>query len=118
MDKVQVLIKNIPETPYGQYPEGVEPERESTTTSSGSSRLSPAEVARMNKVQAAKTLLIEDTRKAQAICDFVKTMFIRDVLHLTEYGNYVSNLIKVNELQSVVKKMSENCSVLCCHIHD
>ena len=66
MDKVQDLIKNIPETRYGQYPEGIEPESESTTTSSGSSRLSPAEVARMNKVQAAKTLLKGDTRKAQA----------------------------------------------------
>ena len=84
MDKVQDLIKNIPETPYGQYPEGVEPESESTTTSSGSSRLSPAEVARMNKVQAAKTLLIGDTRKAQAICDFVKTMFMRDMVPITD----------------------------------
>ena len=53
MDKVQDLIKNIPETPYGQYPEGVEPESESSSTSSGTSRLSPAEVARMNEVQAA-----------------------------------------------------------------
>ena len=84
MDKVQDLIKNIPETPYGQYPEGVQPESESTTTSSGSSRLSPAEVARMNKVQAAKTLLIRDTRKAQAICDFVKTMFMRDMVPITD----------------------------------
>ena len=84
MDKVQDLIKNIPETPYGQYPEGVEPESESTTTISGSSRLSPAEVARMNKVQAAKTLLIGDTRKAQAICDFVKTMFMRDMVPITD----------------------------------
>ena len=80
MEKVQVLIKNIPETPYGQVPEGVEPQSESTTSSCGSAKLSPAEVARMNKVQAAKTLLLGDTRKAQAISDFVKTMFMRDMV--------------------------------------
>ena len=43
-------------------------------------KLSPAEVARMNKVQAVKTLLLGDRRKAQAISDFVKTMFMRDII--------------------------------------
>ena len=76
MEKVQDLIKNIPETPYGQAPEGVEQaESQPPTSSCGSARLTPAEVARMNKVQAAKTLFIGDTRKAQAISDFVKTCF-------------------------------------------
>ena len=71
-DKVQDLIKNIPETPYGQAPEGVEQRDTDTqsTPSCGSARLIPSEVARMNKVQAAKTLLIGDTRKAQAISEF------------------------------------------------
>ena len=71
MEKVQDSIKNIPETPYGQVPEGVKPQSESTTSSCGSAKLSPAEVARMNKVQAAKTLLLGDTRKAQAISDYI-----------------------------------------------
>ena len=34
----------------------------------------------MNKVPAAKTLLLRDTRKAQAIVDFVKSMFMRDLV--------------------------------------
>ena len=71
MEKVQDLIKNIPETPYGQVPERVEPQSESTTSSYGRAKLSPAEVGRMNKVQAAKTLLLGDTRKAQAISDYI-----------------------------------------------
>ena len=84
MDKVQDLIKNIPETPYGQAPEGVQQTESQSTPSCGSARLSPAEVARMNKVQAAKTLLIGDTRKAQAISDFVKTMFMRDMVPIAD----------------------------------
>ena len=79
MEKVQDMIKNIPETPYGQLP-GVDAQKETTTSSCGSAKLTPAEVSRMNKVQAAKTLLLGDTRKAQAISDFVKTMFMRDMV--------------------------------------
>ena len=85
MEKVQDLIKNIPETPYGQAPKGVEQaESQAPTSSYGSARLTPAEVARMNKFQAAKTLLIGDTRKAQAISDFVKTMFMRDMAPIAD----------------------------------
>ena len=70
----------------GKAPEGVEQrERDSQSTPScGSARLTPSEVARMNKVQAAKTLLIGDTRKAQAISDFVKTMFMRDMVPIAD----------------------------------
>ena len=85
MEKVQYLIKNIPETPYGQAPKGVEQaESQPPTSSCVSARLTPVEVARMNKVQAAKTLLIGDTRKAQAISDFVKTMFMRDMVPIAD----------------------------------
>ena len=84
MDKVQDLIKNIPETPYGQASEGVQQTESQSTPSCGSARPSPAEVAGMNKVQAAKTLLIGDTRKAQAISDFVKTMFMRDMVPIAD----------------------------------
>ena len=85
-DKVQDLIKNIPETPYGQAPEGVEQRDTDTqsTPSCGSARLTPSEVARMNKVQAAKTSLIGDTRKAQVISDFVEMMFVRDVVPISD----------------------------------
>ena len=33
MEKVQDMIKNIPETPYGQLPPGLDPEKERTTGS-------------------------------------------------------------------------------------
>ena len=78
MEKVQYMIKNIPETPYGQLPPGLDPQKETTTGSScGSAKLTPAEVSRMNKISAAKTLLLGYTRKAHAISDFVKSMFMR-----------------------------------------
>ena len=60
MEKAQDLIKNIPETPYGQAPEGVEQGESAPPSSScGSARLTLAEAARMNKVQAAKLCLLE-----------------------------------------------------------
>ena len=46
---------------------------------SNGSKMTSAEVARMNKVSAAKILLLGDTRKAQAVFDFVKTMFLKDL---------------------------------------
>ena len=79
MEQVQNHIKNIPETPYGQLPAAVYPDKEKFTGTSGS-KLSSSEVSRMNKVPAAKTLLLGDTRKVQAIADFVKSMFMRDMV--------------------------------------
>ena len=38
----------------------------------------------MSKVPAAKTLLLWDTRKAQAIADFVKSMFMRDLVPIED----------------------------------
>ena len=38
----------------------------------------------MNKVPAAKTLLLGDTRKVQAIADFVKSMFMRDIVPIED----------------------------------
>ena len=75
MEKVQDMIKNIPETPYGQLLEVVDPQKETTTSLCGSAKLTPAEVSRMNKIHA-----VGNTRKAQAISDFVKTMFMRDMV--------------------------------------
>ena len=46
---------------------------------SNGSKMTSAEVARMNKVSAAKIILLGDTRKAQAVFDFVKTMFLKDL---------------------------------------
>ena len=43
-------------------------------------KMTPGEVARMNKVVSAKTLLLGDTRKAQAVADFVKTMFLKELV--------------------------------------
>ena len=48
------------------------------------SKMTPGEVARMNKVVSAKTLLLGDTRKAQAVCDFVKTMFLKELTPVTD----------------------------------
>ena len=75
MEKVQDMIKNIPETPYGQLLEVVDPQKETTTSLCGTAKLTPAEVSRMNKIHA-----VGNTRKAQAISDFVKTMFMRDMV--------------------------------------
>ena len=44
------------------------------------SKMTSSEIARMNKVVSAKTLLLGDTRKAQAVADFVKTMFLKDLV--------------------------------------
>ena len=46
---------------------------------SNGNKMTSAEIARMNKVSAAKILLLGDTRKAQAVFDFVKTMFLKDL---------------------------------------
>ena len=44
---------------------------------SNGSKMTSAEIARMKNISAAKILLLGDTRKAQAVFDFVKTMFLR-----------------------------------------
>ena len=46
---------------------------------SNGSKMTSGEIARMNKVAAAKILLLGDTRKAQAVFDCVKTMFLKDL---------------------------------------
>ena len=38
----------------------------------------------MNNVSAAKTLLLRDTRKAQAIADFVRSMFMRNLVPIED----------------------------------
>ena len=46
---------------------------------SNGSKMTSSEIARMNKVSAAKILLLGDTRKAQAIYDFVRTIFMKEL---------------------------------------
>ena len=88
MEKVQDMVKNIPETPYGQLPPGLDPEKERTTGSlCASAKGTPAEVSRMNKVPAAKTLLLGNTRQAQAISDFVKSMFMKDMVPIDDLSS-------------------------------
>ena len=41
------------------------------------SKITPPEVARMNKVSSAKILSFGDTRKAQTRCDYEETVFMK-----------------------------------------
>ena len=41
----------------------------------------------MNKVPAAKTLLLGNTRQAQAISDFVKSMFMKDMVPIDDLSS-------------------------------
>ena len=54
------------------------------TTPSNGSKLISLQVSRMNNVSAAKTLLLRDTRKAQAIADFVRSMFMRNLVPIED----------------------------------
>ena len=73
----QVEHATIPD--YLPDPPGYDSEKEvGKPVNYNGSKLS-SEIARMNKVSAAKILLLGDTRKAQAVFDFVKTMFLKDL---------------------------------------
>ena len=85
MEQVADQIKNIPEQPYGLKPHGSSADAEETAPEPSTGfKMTAHETARMNKVPAAKTLLLGDTRKAQAICDFVKAMFMRDLVPVND----------------------------------
>ena len=85
MDKVADQIKKIPEQPYGQKPDGSPADSEMPPSEpSTGCKMSSHETARMNKVSSAKPLLLGDTRKAQAISDFVKAMFMRDLVPIAD----------------------------------
>ena len=84
MEKVADQIKSIPEQPYGLRPDGSPADADQAPEPSTGCKMTPHETARMNKVPAAKTLLLGDTRKAQAICDFVKAMFMRDLVPVND----------------------------------
>ena len=71
---IATILDDLPDPPgyYSSQPR-VKP------VHSNGSKMSSAEVARMIKVSAAKILLLGDTKKAQAVFDFVKTMFLKDL---------------------------------------
>ena len=73
-ENITSKIKNSPEDTYGKVPEGVTPEQREKGPSNGS-KINPSEVARMNK-----TLLLGNTSKIQAVADFAKSMFMRDLV--------------------------------------
>lgn len=77
-DQVENAIHTIPDDlpdPAGYDPQAPKPK----PVHHNGSKMTPSEVARMNKVSSARTLLLGDTRKAQAISDFVKTVFMKDL---------------------------------------
>ena len=78
-EEVQKAISNIPDDLPD--PPGFDSEKPPAgkPVHYNGSKLSSSEVARMNKVNAAKILLLGDIRKAQAVWDFVKTMFLKDL---------------------------------------
>ena len=77
-EQVQHALATIPDDL--PEPPGYDPDKPMTKpVHSNGTKLNASETARMNKVAAAKILLLGDTRKAQAVFDFVKTMFLKDL---------------------------------------
>ena len=77
-EQVEHAIYTLPDDlpdPAGYNPECPVPK----PTHPNGNKMSAGKIARMNKVVSAKTLLLGDTRKAQAIADFVKTVFMKDL---------------------------------------
>ena len=71
-------IQAIPDQIYGELPlRSTQSQPEPAEKGRPSSKLTPAEVAVMNKSPPAKSLLLGDTRKAQAIADYLKEIFNR-----------------------------------------
>ena len=66
-------IQAIPDQIYGELPLG----STQSQPEPAEKKLTPAELAVMNKSPPAKSLLLGDTRKAQAIADYLKEIFNR-----------------------------------------
>ena len=82
----------MPDQIYGQLPLGsTQSQPEPAEKGRPSSKLTPAEVAVMNKSPPAKSLLLGDTRKAQAIADYLKEIFRVWVLVLVPIEDTTTN---------------------------
>ena len=85
---ILTLIHAIPEETYGSLPPGLtEKKAQEAVQGSNGTKLSTSEVARMNKSPPAKALLLGDTRKAQAIADFLNETFNRVMIPIEDMNH-------------------------------